>query len=234
MLLQGDRLPNCGLQIRGATAGHVGLKLPHTLLQRADVAFYLIADAANHAGQDGVVGVRAEERDDLFLADFYEREFLGLVFQRSEAHLDARGDIAANVLVVSVYEVVRNGRTGVDNQQVFVGRKCVGAYGSSQTVLAQSLGRGVLVLQRNGRVVVEQDEVLAQPVQGVHHRRIDVDDRRDDAVGDGIERTDFLYLTRIKTLVYEVVNHLAIFGEDSQLGAAVSLVNTQIHGGRNG
>jgi hypothetical protein len=82
--------------------------------------------------------------------------------------------------------------------------------------------------------VVEQDEVFAEPVQGVHYRRIDVDDRRDDTVRDGIERTDFLYLGRIKTLVDEVVNHLAVLGEDSQFGAAVSLVDTQIHGDSGG
>ena len=234
MLLQGDRLPDSGLQIRGAAAGHVGLKLPHPLLKRADVAFYLVADAANHAGQDGIVGVRAEKRNDLFLAYLYEREFFGLVFQCGKTHLDTRGNVAANVLIVSVYKIVCNSRTRIDYQQVFVWRQRVSSHCGGQTVLTQSLRRGVLILQGNGRVVVEEDEMFAQPVQRVDHSRIDVDDRGDDTVRNGIERTDFLYLARIKTLVYEVVNHLAIFGEDSQLGAAVSLVNTQIHGGRNG
>ena len=231
MFLQCDGLANGGLQIGRTTSGHEGLELPHSLLQGANVAFYFIANASNDAGEDSIVGVGAEKGDDLLFAYLDKGEFLGLGFQGSKAHLDTRGDITSNKLIVSIDEIVRNGRASIDYQQVFVGRQSIGSDSSCQTILSERLRRGVLVLKRNRRVVVEQDEVLAQTIERVDYRGVDVDDRGDDTIGDGIERAYFLYLGRIKTLVDEVVHHLAIVGKDGQLGAAVSLVNTQIHGG---
>lgn len=219
------------LQVGGTASGHVGVELADAFLERADVAFNLVADAANDSGEDGVVGIRAEKRDNLFLADLDKREFLGLVFQSGKPHLDARCDIASEVLVVSVDEVVGDGRARIDYQQVFVGRQRVGTNGCSEPVLSQGLGRLVLVLEGNGRVVVEQDEAPAQSVERVDYRRVDIDDRGDDAVGDGIEGTDLLYLAGVEPFVDEVVDHLAVVGEDCQLGSAVSLVNAEIHGG---
>lgn len=229
VFLEDGMATNDGLEVGGTASGHVGVELADALLERADVALNLVADAANNAGEDSIVGVRTEKWNNLLLAYLDEREFFGLVFQRGKPHLDSRSDIASEILIVSVDKVVGDGRACIDYQQVFVGRQGVGSHGCGETVLTQSLGRFVLVLEGNRRVVIEQDEALAEPVECVDDCGVDVDDRGDNAVGDGIERTDLLYLAGVEPFVDEVVDHLAVVGEDSEFGSAVSLVNAEIH-----
>lgn len=109
MFLEDGMATNDGLEVGGTASGHVGVELADALLERADVALNLVADAANNAGEDSVVGVRTEKWNNLLLAYLDEREFFGLVFQRGKPHLDSRSDIASEILIVSVDKVVGDG-----------------------------------------------------------------------------------------------------------------------------
>ena len=91
--------------------------------------------------------------------------------------------------------------------------------------------RVVAVVHRHRRVVVKQQAALAQSVQRIDDGRLHIAYRRDDAVIHRIERIQALHFTGMEHAIYKRFHQTAVLAEQRHLGAGISLVDTQIHGG---
>ena len=156
--------------------------------QRAHIPLHLVCHPAYHACGYRVPRVLAEERNQLALLGFHQRQFLGQTVKHRQPHLYPGSDISPTECTVGRHIIVGNRGACVDNQQVLIRAKRYRPHRRCQSVLTQRLRRVVAVANRNRRLVVEQDEMRRQAVQRIDHRGLDVYHRGDDTVRDGVER----------------------------------------------
>ena len=115
------RLAHVAHYIRSISSGQEGLEVLHPFAERSHISFGLVCHASYDSGGDGVAGVGAEEREEFVFLRLDQRQFLGHALEHDQAHLHARGDIAALVDAFGGHKIVGDGGAGIDDQEVFVG-----------------------------------------------------------------------------------------------------------------
>ena len=211
------------------SAREVGLEMLSAVSQRAHIPLHLVCHPAYHACGYRVPRVLAEERNQLALLGFHQRQFLGQTVKHRQPHLYPGSDISPAECTVGRHIIVGNRGACIDNQQVLIRAKRYRPHRRCQSVLTQRLRRVVAVANRNRRLVVEQDEMRRQAVQRIDHRRLDVYHRGDDTVRDGVERKESLHIRRRKRLVDKGMQQLTLITYYRHLRARVALVDTEIH-----
>ena len=106
-----------------------------------DVAIHLVDNAADDTREDRLFGGDAQIGHLVALAD--EGQATGVIVQGTEAGGEAGRDVSAHEMARREDNVVRDGRTRIDDQQRHLWAERPGANGSGDAVAAEGLGRTV-------------------------------------------------------------------------------------------
>ena len=197
-------------------------------VHEVDVAIHLVDNAADDAREDRLFGGCAEGGDVVALAD--ERQAMGVIVQGAEAGGEAGRDVSADEMSGREDEVVRDGRTRIDNQQRHLWAERPGANGGGDAVSTEGLGRAIADGdgQADRGVVVEGKEAAKATAEEVEPGGIGRGDGGDDAALGAVSIDECSELLRRQAGAGGAVDGLSAVDEDNFRGR-IALIQYEIH-----
>lgn len=158
-----------------------------------------------------------------------ERQGVGEAVQRPEAGIGAGRDVASEIFAAFGYEVDRDGRSEVDDQDIPSGIEGPCAHGGREPVRSERLGSRVTVLDRDRYAPVEAQEAAQPSSQQALHLAVGRPAGDGDRGVDGGIRVEHAGdESRVGPVGLQKVDYLPVF-DDGQLGERVAYVDSKIH-----
>ena len=193
-----------------------------------DVAIHLVDNAADDAREDRLFGGDAQIGHLVALAD--EGQATGVIVQGTEAGGEAGRDVSAHEMARREDDVVRDGRTRIDDQQRHLWAERPGANGSGDAVAAEGLGCAIAKGdgQADRRVVIEGEEAAKATAEEVEPGGVGFGDGGDDAALGAVSIDECSELLRRQAGAGGAVDGLSAVDEDNFRGR-IALIQYEIH-----